>query len=117
MRAFAGGTSLSINAPLLVPAMARRSSSFPLQSAADTQVLSGSHTGSAVQDKAFEPTALQTAQSMVPYIPRLGRSSSGIASQRLLPTACSGLPFNNLSVLQEGMRFRDGHIWLHQRHE
>lgn len=103
MLALAGGTSLSSNTPLLAPALARRSSSLPLQSEADAQMLSGSRRGSAVQEQAFEPTAVETAQTMVPYIPRLGRSSSGIASQRLLPTAFSGLPFSDLSVPQEGM--------------
>ena len=40
--------------------------------------------------------------SMVPYLPRIRRSSSEITAQRLLPTEIADLPLSALTIPEEG---------------
>ena len=84
---------------MLSPSVARRSASISLQQLSDAQ-----NVGQAPEP---DPPGLPSSHSgvessLVPYLPRIGRSYSEVAAQRFLPSEISPSLLSSLTIPEEG---------------
>ena len=102
----AGAPRLGRTSSVLAPGMARRSADVPLQQLLDAQRVPTAPRARRASVGGLVPTVSGAEGEMVPYNPRARRMSTVIASQRVLPTEASTLPFMAQTIPEDGMCVR-----------